>query len=149
MASLCTEILARAGTICPAIHSCHFSWPPFCIFIGGVISLACTQGNQGDNLKCSSVPVFILATVWGCVLGSRAREPGSAGCVHTWYMWLRCRKESEGDDLPSLHVRMCSHDDSIQEMFHCNVQGGRRTAPKIQSGVSPFIAAILCFMYGP
>lgn len=51
-------------------------WPLFCIFIDGVISLTCTQGNQGDNLKCSSVPVFIWAAAWGWVLGRRAGEPG-------------------------------------------------------------------------
>lgn len=75
MTSLCAEILAEGCTIGPVPHSCHYSLVPFCIFIDGVISEACTQGNQGDNLKSSSMPEFIWAAAWGWVLGCEAGEP--------------------------------------------------------------------------
>lgn len=57
--------ISRVFAICTFLHSCRFSLDPVCIFIDGLISLTCTQGNQEDNLESSSVPVFISAAAWG------------------------------------------------------------------------------------
>lgn len=76
--------------------------PLFCIFIVGVISLTCTQGDQGDNLKSSSVPVFIWAAAWGWVLGCRAGKLG-LNWVCAYMIYVAYTEGGDRDDLPWSH----------------------------------------------
>ena len=72
MTALCAETLAEPGAFRPVPRPCHFSLVLFCIFIDCVISLGCTDGNQGGNLNSSFVLVFDLGHAAG--MGVRVRS---------------------------------------------------------------------------